>query len=301
MKIRPSKEKTIELITKSSPQCLMLFEELKTDSHGWLVYPPILMNAVKNLKVEGYVEYYRSQKEIDVIFLLFFFGKEELKSWNEKMSALSPSDQQLELDEFVSELAENDQVWINELCENVFREPNQEDIEQFSKMPEDQKMETCKRVAFLVMYILLSIHNYFAIMVFGESMVSLVNKAINGDDESMLKAIKIDHSLKEHHPLFLERIQRAKTNNDLTFLKRLANFESKPNLKGQIKFPGIYIIFAMLDSAGWLDEMSHSEILDICDAAGLDRWQNRIEDVNYITKRLQQYRRYQKTGGVSMH
>lgn len=57
----------------------------------------------------------------------------------------------------------------------------------------------------------------------------------------------------------------------------------------------------MLESLGWLNDLTHSEILDICTAANLDRWENRIEDVNYLTKRLAGYRKYQKTGGVSMH
>jgi len=57
----------------------------------------------------------------------------------------------------------------------------------------------------------------------------------------------------------------------------------------------------MLEVMGWLDEFRHEEILNLCDDAGLDRWQNRIEDVNAVTKQLKRYRKYQKTGGVSMH
>ena len=31
-------------------------------------------------------------------------------------------------------------------------------------------------------------------------------------------------------------------------------------------------------------ELKHNELLDLCDSARLDRFQNRIEDVNYLTK-----------------
>jgi hypothetical protein len=61
------------------------------------------------------------------------------------------------------------------------------------------------------------------------------------------------------------------------------------------------MVFGILDLAGWLDEFKHREILDICDAARLDRYENRIEDVNYLTKRFKEYRRWQKSGGLSMH
>lgn len=57
----------------------------------------------------------------------------------------------------------------------------------------------------------------------------------------------------------------------------------------------------MLDALKWLDDLTANEILDICDAAKLDRFQNRIEDTVAVNKQLARYRRYQKTGGVSMH
>ena len=55
------------------------------------------------------------------------------------------------------------------------------------------------------------------------------------------------------------------------------------------------MLFGILESFQWLNDLKHEEILDICDEAGLDRYQNRIEDVNYITKRLAEYRRWQKS------
>ena len=60
------------------------------------------------------------------------------------------------------------------------------------------------------------------------------------------------------------------------------------------------MVFACLEASQWLDDFPHAEILDICDEAGLDRYENRIEDVNYLTKRLKDYRRFQKTGAMSM-
>ena len=158
-----------------------------------------------------------------------------------------------------------------------------------------------ERWQFLFLHIISSIHNYFSIMVTGESMTSLVPKAINGDSEAFFKAIKIDRNLLSLHPYFIERYQLAQSSGQKDFLKRLAPYQSNPHLIGRIRYPRLYIVFAMLEALKWLDDLTHSEILDICDTAGLDRWQSRIEDVNSVTKQLKRYRRYQKTGGVSMH
>jgi len=52
--------------------------------------------------------------------------------------------------------------------------------------------------------------------------------------------------------------------------------------------------------AGLDGGFTHDQILDMCDEAGLDRYQNRIEDANYLTQRLREYRQWQKTGSLSM-
>ena len=173
--------------------------------------------------------------------------------------------------------------------------------EQFESLDEDTKRNLIERWQYLFLHILSSVHNYFSIMVTGESMTSLVPKAINGDSEAFFKAVKIDRNLLSLHPYFIERYQQAQTNGQKDFLKRLAPYQSTPQLIGRIRYPGLYIVFAMLETLKWLDDLTHSEILDICDAAGLDHWQNRIDDVNAVTKQLARYRRYQKTGGLSMH
>lgn len=132
-------------------------------------------------------------------------------------------------------------------------------------------------------------------------MTSLVPRAMRGDDDAFLKAIQIDRQLLKAHPYFIERYATAFQKGEVEFLNNVSYRLTNPHLRGKILYPGIYVVFAILEVMGWLDDLTHEEILDICDAAGLDRWQNRIEDVNYLTKRLAGYRRYQKTKGVSMH
>jgi hypothetical protein len=61
------------------------------------------------------------------------------------------------------------------------------------------------------------------------------------------------------------------------------------------------MVFATLESFHLLDAFTATEILDICDEAKLDRFQNRIEDENYLIKRRREYRRFQKITPMSMH
>lgn len=86
----------------------------------------------------------------------------------------------------------------------------------------------------------------------------------------------------------------------MEFLRRLLSREMSPPLQSRIQYPGLYMLFGILEAFQWLDDMKHEEILDIVDAAGLDRYQNRVEDINYLTKRLSEYRRWQKLGALSM-
>ena len=138
-------------------------------------------------------------------------------------------------------------------------------------------------------------------MVHGARLTTLVPQAITGDDEAFLKAIQIDRMLLLHYPYFRDRKFRAQNDREMEFLSKISYRESNSPVRGKIQYPALYMLFGILESFRWLDDLKHKEILDICDEAGLDRYQNRIEDINCLTKRLIEYRKWQKTGGVSMH
>ena len=52
----------------------------------------------------------------------------------------------------------------------------------------------------------------------------------------------------------------------------------------------------MLDQLGVLDRIKHGELLDLCTQAGLDTHANRIDDVKNMSKRLAEYRAFQRRG-----
>ena len=303
MKIRCTKAQAIKLVSQNVSEYVEFFREFQAYDGGWLIWPEKLHRLKRNLKLDNYVTLYNDQKIMDGCLFLFLMGKDGLKEWNKELSLLSPLDQLKEIETFAKDVIEDDFVWLDEALDKWSDMPD-EDIkskEQFESLDEDTKRNLIERWQYLFLHILSSVHNYFSIMVTGESMTSLVPKAINGDSEAFFKAVKIDRNLLSLHPYFIERYQQAQTNGQKDFLKRLAPYQSTPQLIGRIRYPGLYIVFAMLETLKWLDDLTHSEILDICDAAGLDHWQNRIDDVNAVTKQLARYRRYQKTGGLSMH
>lgn len=303
MKInRLTKSQLTKLVTKTAPEYLEIFSEFKAYDGGWLVLPERIQKIKDNLKLDYYVTLYKDQNTIDVCLLLFMFGKEGLKKWSNDLKKLPPAQQLQELVIFSDELM-NDSTWVDDLL-GEWPETPEDELElrkQYESLSPQEQQQELERISFLFLHILLSLHNYFALMAHGEKMVSLVPKAINGNDEAFCKAVRVDRNLLVSHPYFKERYQKAQSKPEKEFLQKLSANQSKPNLIGKIRYPGLYLLFAMLEVLEWLDDLTHEEILDLCDSAGLDRWQNRIEDINAVTKQLARYRRYQKSGGVSMH
>jgi hypothetical protein len=131
-------------------------------------------------------------------------------------------------------------------------------------------------------------------MVHGQKLTTLVPLAMQGDQEAFCKAVQIDRNLLTGHSYFKEIHSRLIRGGDSGFLKRLNYRLSNATTRGKIRFPVLYMMFATLDSFQCLDELTAGEILDICDEAGLDRFQNRIEDENNLVRRRIEYRTMQK-------
>lgn len=303
MKIRLTKAQAKNIINKNAPEYLALFKDFHTYDGGWLVWPKYLIKIKHNLKLENYVSLYENEKKIDGCFALYLFDEEELKEQIEEEKGLSLEEKQEKLNTLLDEIDNHVDEELPQMFKDFPPTAEQEKLakEEFERLDINDQQYITKKSQYLWLGMLAGLHNYFSVMVVGEKMTSLVPKALNGDDESFLKAVKIDRNLLINHPYFKERYEKAQAFGERDFLEKLGLRQSTPNLLGTIRYPGLYFIFSILEVLGWLDEMPHKEILDICDEAGLDRWQNRIDDVNAVTKQLRRYRRYQRTGGLSRH
>ena len=133
-------------------------------------------------------------------------------------------------------------------------------------------------------------------MVHGRKLSTLVPLALQGDQKAFCKAVQIDRNLLTGHPYFQDTYARLQTGENPNFLNAVLTHIKRSPIQGRIEYPALYSLFATLDTFGWLDDFTASEILDMCDDARLDRYQNRIEDENNLVRRRKEYREKQKIG-----
>ena len=301
--LKPTKSQAIQIVSEQAPQLLEAFRDFQASNNGWLIFPSKLLEMKKNLKTDNYVLLYEDEKRLGISFSLACMGKEAFLEMNEELKKLTPEESQQYLIELTQDLIDMDMSDFEKNLPNLnsTKEEDEFNKAQFEALSEAEQAEAIQRLQFFLQFTFATIHNYFSIMVWGEALTSLVPKAMKGDDLALRKAVKIDRSLITSHPYFIERYTRAQANGEREFLTQLARPQTTPNLIGKISYPGAYAVFAMLESVGWLNDLKHREILDICDKAGLDRYQDSIEDVGSLTKMLKEYRSYRNTVELSMH
>lgn len=249
---------------------------------------------IQNL-LGSYVLIYDNELKIGRAMFMASLGDEGYKNFTQEIEASSKEEQQEILDDLASVET------LNEIAEAMdsFKIPQspaewKAARDELAKLPEDERKETEKRGAYFWCFFFSNFFNTLSLMVHGTKMTSLVPRAIAGDDDAFLKAVQIDRMLLLHYPYFRDRKARAQNEGETEFLSKLSYRESNPSLRSKIRYPGLYMLFGILESFRWLDDLGHNEILDLCDDAGLDLYQNRIEDVNYLSKRLGEYRLWKK-------
>lgn len=297
MVIRPNRDLALSLIEQVAPQYLEMFRDVQKPG-GWRTLAERFSEIRKRLKLDSYVTLYGNEIWVYNALLIALLGTEDFKRTQEDLNAASPEEQQGFLDELTTDVTQDD-GWLSEM----FPESAEKQEEQrlaFEALPENERAQVVQRSQHLFAFVMAFFYNSISVMVHGEKLTSLVPKAIVGDRGAFLKAIHIDKSILHAHPAFKNQYEQALSNEDQDFLRNIGyRVEASPT-RGKIRYPGAFMIFALLESLGWLDDVRHEDILDLCDNAGLDRWQNRIEDVNYLTKRLRDYRRMQRQGNLSM-
>lgn len=293
--IRPTKDKAIKAAIELTPQYAKYLQELQ-NSKGQSFFKKEVASIQNNYG--GYVLMYDDERKIGRAFMFATLGEDGVKELDSKFENLTPQEQQ----EWLENISDD-----HEIIEaySSIELPETPDEWQAAKdlaanLPEEERKQGEKQAAYFWCFTFSSFFNTLSLMVHGSKLTSLVPQAIAGDDIAFLKAIQIDRMLLLHYPYFRDRKFKAQDEGDIELLSKI-NYRESNLLRSKIRYPALYMLFGILDTYTWLDELKHSEILDICDQAQLDRFQNRIEDENCITKRLLEYRKWQKTGGVSMH
>ena len=298
MVIRPKKEVVLSLVEEMAPQYLEMFRDVQKPD-GWRKLAGRFGDIRNHLSLDSYVTLYGNEAWIYNALWIARLGVDGFKRMVNELSAGGAEEQQRFVDEMTTVLLRDDS-WLDEVFANSVEDQQGQSHAMGEGISETERTRNVERGQHLFAFIMAWFYNCISVMVHGEKLTSLVPKAIEGDRKAFLKAIHIDKSILHAHPDFKKQYEQALSNQHRKFLHDIGyRLEASPT-RGKIQLPGVYMIFAMLESLLWLDELRHEEILDLCDDAGLDRWQNRIEDVNYLTKRLGEYRRMQKAGGLSM-
>lgn len=296
--LQPSKEALRKLALALLPEIAELIHLLK-EGDGHVRFPEKIRSAIERLKVSGYVSLYEGESRI-----LFAYSKclgmekADLDELN-ALDLLPYEKQQAYLDDFIDDATSQE---MQDAMDNAFDFDEESANQHFLDMTPEEKQISIAHAQRFLSFFLASFHNYLAVMVHGKKMTQLVPEAMQGNRESFLMAVHIDRSLLSNHPFFSSSRLRAAETGDLEFLRKIAYREQSPTMRGRIQYPTLWTLFSILDGLNALDGVfTHGEILDLCDEAQIHRTENRIEDVGYLTKRIRDFRRFQKTGGVSMH
>lgn len=294
--LRPPKESALRFAEKMAPLYAEVFHELKADGGRFSI-----QGRISNIRQNfgAYVTLYDDEHRVGQALLKGLISEQGFDEFSKESAEFTEA----EKEQFLAELIQPQAL--DELGELVQIPSNEEEWKEaelaFNALPPDEQQALRRQGSLLWAGIFGGIFNMLSLMVHGVKLTSLVPQAIAGNDDAFLKAVQIDRCLMTHHPFFMSRKQRAQDEGETDFLRALAYREMTPPLRGKIRYPALYMLFGALEATGWLESLQHQEMLNLCDSAGLDRFQNRIEDVNYLTKRLLEYRRWQQTGGVSMH
>lgn len=275
-----------------APEWVWLLKHIESEE-GYVRFPPLFSQWIKNLKIDNYPLLYQDEHSIGATVLRAFVTPEDLKKLDRELLECSQDTRGQMLLEFLSELDE--QLEAIELPKTPTAQKQAE--EQYQALTPEEQTSATEFWQRFFMGMLAGFYQSLSVMVHGEKLTSLVAQAIAGDDKAFAKAVQIDKRILQEIPYFKERYAAANLEGRRDFLELVATHMHRPPYRGKIRHKALYLAFSLLDSLGLLEEMKHSELLDLCNEAGLDAHANRIEDVKNLSKRLAEYRKFQRNGG----
>jgi hypothetical protein len=253
-----------------------------------------------NLKAQDYPMFYRGEHTLNKALALSFMPADEINTISAEIERLPEDQKTARTEQLITTITES----VDDILDAWPDTPEKQETAQkmFNDMTPDEQAKTVKRAQLFLVSFIASFYNTISMMVHGQSLTSLVTAAEAGDDEAFRLAVHIDRRILSVLPYFKERHEKAILNGEKDFLNKLNYRLTSPLLRGRIRYKTLWLTFAVLDQSGLLDgSLKHREILDICDEAGVGGYENRIEDVGYLSKRLDEYREFQKPFRMSRH
>lgn len=287
-----SRDSLIGVLKGAIPDAEWVIRHLEK-SGGWLQFPTTLVDTIKHLQIELYPLMYEDERLLAYFSLRIWLTDQEIREFAVETESALLEDR----GEFLKEICDA----VEPVLSCIPKTPEQIKAAQqhFATLSEEEKREAIRRGQAFYSVFFASFGQTFSMMMHGEKLTTLVAKAKAGNDEAFCKAIRIDGRILTVIPYFRERFERAKQLGEVKFLDTVSAWTRSAPYKGRIRHKSLWVVFALLDQAGMLSNLSHREILDICDEVGVGGADNRIEDVGYLGKRLREYRKIQKSGIAS--
>ncbi|GEM_PF-3240819 len=266
-----------QLLTILLPEIDSFLHEVEKDG-GWLNLGDDLIQIIHNLKISDWAKYYEDPKTLKAFIPLMSYTHQELKNM-----AKTPLESKAKITK----------EFIDEFNENQLKHPNPDELDKFKtdfeNASNEEQVEVTKQISLLILSMLTNLFNYLALMLHGKSICTLIGEAKNGNDDSLCEAIHIDRTIL-YLPFVQERIIKAQLGKDKSFLNKIGRRISTPILSGKIRYRKLYLAFAILDDEGYL-EMPREGLLDLLIEVGVYGKEYGNEDVGYLSKRLNEYKK----------
>ena len=284
-----------------APECGGILSDFHQKRDGWVKLPDILEQVRKNSGLgDSYVIAYENEARIFLSLCKAIFPentKAEINQFDTEFQSATP-EERMEL--FSLFQSDEFDLTLDSLL-SVTEEEREKHRKEYEALSTKEQYDCILSIQFFLTFLYSHFYNNLSLMVHGQKLTTLVPLALQGNKDAFCKAVQIDRNLLTGHSYFKDTYANLQSGSDKDFLNAVLYRIGNPTIRGKIRFPALYMVFATLESFHLLDDFTASEILDICDEAKLDRFQNRIEDENYLIKRRSEYRRFQKISPMSMH
>lgn len=287
------REFAVRMVAQHVPDAAYILSFIESED-GYLKFPPFLTRVLQNPAVAQYPLLYKSEGHMALVMLKCFFDEDEISQLT-SIKDLSKEDDVAYLMSCIDGVSNAaDQI-------KIPRTPREEReaMSAFDCLTPAEQKEAAQFGVNFFSFTFAMFFETLSIMVHGEKLTSLVSQAKQGNDNAFVKAVQIDRRILTVDPYFRDRYNNPENETDRSFHSLLSYRLSVPPYRGKIRYKTLWLTFSLLEKFQLLESMTHSELLDFCDEVGVGRYDSRIDSVTHLSRRLREYRDFQKRGIVT--
>lgn len=271
-----------------------MLEHLES-SGGRLEFGPELPDLIANLKISLYPLLYQNEAAAGNLLANAFLGADGAQAAEVELLEATPEERGQAVIELGEGLDALDEVFNFRASD----EKRAAALVAYQALDPEQQAASVAFIQKVLGAVLVIFYEHLSVMVHGQKLTLLVQRALAGDDEAFLKAIQIDKRVLSTIPYFIERFNRASMRNEEAFVSAIAGKLKAPPYAGRLTHKKLWMTFAFLDSMDLLDTYGGNELLDLCIEVGSLDDGKPMEDVKNFLKLKSRYRAFQRSSGLS--